>query len=103
LKKKLLSNDTVYGIFEGGEFVGMIELRDKNPSWELGYWLGTKYRGRGIMKEAVKLLVKSVKDRPVTAHIRFSNIASYKTLIYAGLHDDYTETINSELWKYLTT
>lgn len=85
------SRDTVLGIYVEQELVGVIEYRDKDvngiPVWELGYWLGSKHRGKGIMKAAAKRVVKEIsKSRTVVAHIRFRNTASFKTLQYAGLH-----------------
>lgn len=44
-----------------GEPAGMVDLHNiklKNESGEIGYWLGQKYQGQGIMTQAVKKLVE---------------------------------------------
>lgn len=80
-----------YGIYQGhglkSVLVGVLELRDKHVSWELGYWLGTKYQGKGIMKKVVKKIVDETVDRPVIAHIRIGNEKSKSVLEYAGLRE----------------
>jgi RimJ/RimL family protein N-acetyltransferase len=96
------SQDEIYGVLQDEVLVGVLELRMVNKMWELGYWLGTQYRGQGIMKVAVKMLIDNVvKTRSVTAHIRAGNQASYKTLIYAGLTDHHTEFWQGEEWLHL--
>ena len=53
----------LWAIRADGEFVGTIELRfDASPSAELGYWLGLPHRGRGIMTEALGLVVEYALD-----------------------------------------
>lgn len=102
LAAKSSSNDKVYGVFTGHGLVGVIELRDKGDVYELGYWLGTKHRGQGLMKDASKYLVEEAsKRRPVVAHIRVGNIPSFKTLVHAGLRPDHVETWEGEDWLHL--
>lgn len=48
-------------ILVDGEPAGMIDLHNiklNNESAELGYWLGQKYQGNGIMTEAVRKLLE---------------------------------------------
>jgi len=53
----------LWAIRADGEFVGTIELRfDNAPSAELGYWLGSPHRGRGIMTEALGLVAEYALD-----------------------------------------
>lgn len=55
-KKKTSIN---FAIEMDGEVIGGIGLdRIYGHSAEIGYWLGRKYRGQGIMTEAVKLVTK---------------------------------------------
>lgn len=50
----------VCGIVENGNLVGMCgfnEISEPNRSANIGYWLGIKFLGRGIMERSVKALV----------------------------------------------
>jgi RimJ/RimL family protein N-acetyltransferase len=70
--------------------------------FELGYWVGTKYRGKGFMKIAVKQLVDSeTKFHTIAAHIRETNEASHKILQNAGLTFDHVELWQGEQWLHL--
>lgn len=45
---------------ETNDFIGVVSLQRINwdiPKGEIGYWLHTKYSGRGFMTEAVKALI----------------------------------------------
>lgn len=73
-----------------------------NGVCELGYWVGSQYRGQGLMKIAVKQLVDSeVKNNSIVAHIRETNKASDSILHYAGLKYDHTEVWQGENWLHL--
>ena len=102
LKNKLASSDKVHGVFHHENLVGVLELRNKENNFELGYWVGTQYRGKGIMKAAVKQLVdKEIKKSTIVAHIRQCNQASLKVLMNAGLTYDHTEIWQDEPWTHL--
>lgn len=102
IKDKIEIEDKIFGIFHYGNLAGVLELRKKETFSELGYWLGTKYRGKGLMKEAVKILVdKEIKNTDIIAHIREINNSSHKVLKYAGLEYDHTEVWNNENWIHL--
>jgi len=55
---------TLWGIRSlGGDLLGVIELRHEPVgSATVGYWLGREHRGRGIMSEAVQILVEYAFD-----------------------------------------
>lgn len=97
------SEDKVHGIFYDNKLVGVLELRKKeNNIFELGYWLGSQYRGQHLMQCAVKLLVEEqVKKYNIVAHIRENNIASYKVLEHAGLVYSHKEIWEGENWIHL--
>ena len=77
----------------GGEACGAIGLHPKEDLWrrnmELGYWLAAEHRGKGIMTEAIKRMVKLGFDTFANVHRIYatpfgSNIASQKALLKAG-------------------
>ncbi len=76
---------------ETKEIIGMISLMDidrQNKNGELGYWLGKKYWGRKIMKEAIRLILnfgfKRLKLIRVYARVVDLNITSARLLEKAG-------------------
>jgi ribosomal-protein-serine acetyltransferase len=102
IKFKNNSLDRIYGVFYDTNLVGVLELRKKEDMFELGYWVGSKYRGKGLMKNAVKALVDNqIKSASITAHIREHNHASHKILQYAGLKFDHIELWQGENWLHL--
>ena len=59
-----------------------IDYNNKNA--EIGYWLGKKYWGKKIMKEAIKLILnfgfKKLKLVRIFARVMHPNISSIKLL-----------------------
>lgn len=101
IKNKKQSQDQIFGVFNNDTLIGVLELRKKEEFTELGYWLGTKYSGQGLMKLAVKNLVdKQFNLNTVIAHIRANNKASYQILKYAGLAYDHSELWQGEEWLH---
>ncbi len=69
---------------ETGALIGVIELMAfdwKNKNAEIGYWLGRKYWGEGLMTEAVRLILK----------FGFGNLGLHR--IYAKLFEDNTGSV----------
>ena len=66
-------------IVVNGKIAGCITLRHSHETSMIGYWLGHEFRGQGIMKAAVKEMLKGV-DRPVRAQIRCTNLSSMAIL-----------------------
>jgi len=76
---------------ETHSIIGMISLMNidwKNKNAELGYWLGKKYWKKGIMTEAIQLLLQygftTSKLERVYAKVLHPNIASAKLLEKSG-------------------
>jgi len=76
---------------ETGEIVGIINLFHidrKNRRAEVGYWLGKKHWGRGIMSEALHLMLdyafREMKLVRVSAKVFHPNTASAMLLEKAG-------------------
>ncbi len=73
------------------KLIGVIDLLKidwANKNAELGYWLGKRYWGKGLMTEAVKLVLKfafkKLKLHKVYANVFEQNIASRKVLENCG-------------------
>jgi len=58
----LLREEFVLGIFtHAGELLGSVGLHPRNwkvSAFEIGYWIGAPYEGKGYMSEAVRLATK---------------------------------------------
>lgn len=73
-------------IEKDGEAVGSIGLSKIQPGHKaiLGYWLGEKYWGQGIVTEAVKVIsvfaFKRLKLKKLSAEVFLPNIASRRVL-----------------------
>lgn len=72
---------------ETKEIIGMMGLMNidyDNKNAEIGYWLGKKYWGKGIMREAIKLILnfgfKKLKLVRIYARVMHPNISSVKLL-----------------------
>lgn len=87
----------IQAICADGLAVGSIGIYKLNDIFrlnaELGYWLGEPYWGKGIMVEAVKLIVeygfKNWQLERIFARPLGKNIASQKVLEKAGLKFEY--------------
>ncbi len=69
---------------ETGTVIGVVELMAfdwKNKNAEIGYWLGRKYWGEGLMTETVRLILK----------FGFGNLGLHR--IYAKLFEDNTGSV----------
>ena len=69
--------------------ISLMNIDEKNKNAEIGYWLGKKYWGKGIMREAVKLILqfgfKKLKLERIYAKVLHPNVASAKLLEKSGL------------------
>ncbi|MBI5404829.1 MAG: GNAT family N-acetyltransferase [Candidatus Kerfeldbacteria bacterium] len=84
---------TVFGIEVDGKIVGCIGLHKIVPGHkaEIGYWLGRSYRGRGLMTEAVRLVVRyawRLRLHRVYAFTFLWNTGSQRVLTKAGFRHE---------------
>ena len=86
------------------QIIGIISLDHVNyehKNAELGYWLGKKYWGQGIAKEAIRLILrygfKELKLKRVYARVMQPNIASAKLLEKSGF--TYEGTMREMLYR----
>tara|TARA_Y100000310_G_C20675373_1_gene812737 strand:+ start:526 stop:1035 length:510 start_codon:yes stop_codon:yes gene_type:complete len=84
------ANFDVFFIDINGECAGEVGITEIFPKskGKIHYWLGKKYRGKGIMTRAVKLIVKygfkKYKLRRIWGKARKHNKASQKVMEKAG-------------------
>ena len=68
--------------------IGLMSIDHENKNAEIGYWLGKKYWRRGIMKEAIKLMLnfgfRELKLVRIYATVMHPNVASFKLLEKSG-------------------
>ncbi|MCX6834547.1 MAG: GNAT family protein, partial [candidate division Zixibacteria bacterium] len=85
--------DPATGDIIGG--IGLEVISKKHQCIEVGYWLGRKYRGRGIMPEAVRMALrfgfKELKQARIQAHVMNGNDASVRVLEKCGFKYEGTE------------
>lgn len=91
------SNDGLnYAIANKNEAIGGIGVKFKDDvyrfSWEIGYWLGEPFWGKGIMTEAVKAfsfyLFKTYHIKSLIAQVYEGNYSSMNVLKKAGFKLD---------------
>ena len=70
-------------LFDGG-VVGNIVAWENSGEWEVGYWIGKEFWGKGIATQALLLFLGFVKTRPLYAHVAMHNIGSRRVLEKCG-------------------
>jgi ribosomal-protein-alanine N-acetyltransferase len=82
----LALEDLTTGEFIGG--FGFMVISQKHRCIEIGYWLGKKFRGQGLVPEAVKLglrvAFKELKAMRVQAEVFDGNTSSVRVLEKCG-------------------
>lgn len=80
-------NNRHYASIFNGNIVGLIGLWDLGDFQSVGYWLGTPFRGRGLMVVALKYFLYTTEVnglKEVRARAKKSNEKSIKTLVSCG-------------------
>lgn len=70
-------------------FVGLVSCFPSEDLTQIGYWLHKAAWGKGIATQAVQLLLKEVRIRPIWAKLAASNIASRRVLDKCGFQFQY--------------
>ncbi|MFT5608065.1 MAG: ribosomal-protein-alanine N-acetyltransferase [Pseudoalteromonas tetraodonis] len=77
--------------------------REEDLPLEIGYWLGKKYWGKGIVTFALQLALKAMQDRGIFGTIIATtmpdNLASRHILLVAGFQQIGTEVFDSPARK----
>lgn len=93
---------THFAIEIGNEAVGGISFSYKQPSMTgtIGYWLGEKHWGKGIMTEALKLMTdyafNEFNIKKMTAKVYPWNMASARVLEKAGYKYERTDKASTK-------
>lgn len=74
------------GIWDEDTFVGSINATPKNDEVEIGYWLDSRYTGKGYATLAVQAFTAYLRPqfRRVFAEVHVDNLASAKVLERSG-------------------
>ena len=76
-----------------GQVAGNIVGWENTGEWEVGYWIGKEYWGRGVATQALLLFLGLVKTRPLYAHVVKHNIGSRRVLEKCGFRMFGTEWV----------
>lgn len=76
--------NTARAILVGEAFVGYISCFPADGEDHVGYWIDRAYWGKGIASRALRLLLREVAKRPLTATAATSNGASLRVLQKCG-------------------
>lgn len=77
-------NGIIKTILFDGHVAGNILSWEQSDKWEIGYWLGKEFWGKGIATKALAEFLDIVKIRPLFAHVVKHNIGSQRVLQKCG-------------------
>jgi RimJ/RimL family protein N-acetyltransferase len=88
----------VFVIRVNGEVAGVVEVEDRSDSYFIGYWLGVRFRKKGIMTRCVADVIKHdlTKNKPLTARTPVGNTRSKGVLTRLN----FMETHQDSEWVY---
>lgn len=82
--------------------LGWIGLWREDEALALGYWLGARFHGQGLMTEALRLAIPAgralLSEVPIIARVRPSNLASIRVLDRLGFA--FARPADGELLEY---
>ena len=83
---KIMANESnvLKTIVFDGRVAGNIVGWESSGEWEVGYWIGKEYWGKGIATQALLLFLDVLKTRPLYAHVVKHNIGSRRVLEKCG-------------------
>ena len=67
-----------------GQVAGFITSFQRDSERQVGYWLGSRFWGRGIATQGLEQILHSDSSRPLYAHVAKTNIASTRVLEKCG-------------------
>jgi RimJ/RimL family protein N-acetyltransferase len=93
---KIMANELMIfqAIVYNSQVAGSIGSWEMDDHWEVGYWIGKEFWGKGIATQALEQFLLIVKQRPLYAHVAKHNIGSKRVLEKNGFtvigEDSYT-------------
>jgi RimJ/RimL family protein N-acetyltransferase len=83
---KIMADESVIlrTIIFHGHVAGNIVSWETEGEWEVGYWIGKEYWGKGIATKALLQFLDIVKTRPLFAHVAKNNLGSRRVLEKCG-------------------
>ena len=88
-----------------GQVAGNIVSWESHGEWEVGYWLGKEFWGKGVGTMALLEFLKEMTTRPLFAYVAKHNIASRRVLEKCGFtiigEDTYTNPAKEEVAEYV--
>ena len=88
-----------------GQVAGNIVCWEGSGKWEVGYWIGKEYWGKGIATKALAAFLGHVKTRPLYAHVAKHNIGSLRVLEKCGFtvigEDKYSNSRGEEVEEFI--
>jgi RimJ/RimL family protein N-acetyltransferase len=88
-----------------GQVAGSLVSWEVEGEWEVGYWLGKEYWGRGIATRALAEYIQNVTTRPLYAHVAQHNVGSRRVLEKCGFkvigEDSYTNPAGVSVEEFI--
>lgn len=84
--ERMLNSDTVHmkTVLEGDTVAGSVLVYEEDGRWEVSYWLGREFWGRGIATQALALFLTEEETRPLFARVVKDNVGSLRVLQKCG-------------------
>lgn len=98
--RQLVKSDTlsIFVVRYKNEIAGTVEIEDRGDCYFMGYWLGIRFRGKGIITKVIKDIIQhdlQIK-KPITARVELKNFKSIDVLTRL----DFSETGRDAEWIY---
>ncbi|WP_185146665.1 GNAT family N-acetyltransferase [Chryseobacterium sp.] len=101
LAKKLNSPETkLFILCSENEALGQIRVDKKDLYWEIDYSVDYQYRGKGLGKEIVRLLIKKLENYKLKATVKKQNKASINVFVNLGFKKIQIESDDFEYFEY---
>jgi RimJ/RimL family protein N-acetyltransferase len=83
---RIMGDDTIIKktVLFDGQVAGNVVSFDKDGQREVGYWIGTRFWGKGVATAALSTFLDLVKMRPLHARVAKHNVASIRVLEKCG-------------------
>ncbi|MEV6521289.1 GNAT family N-acetyltransferase [Longispora sp. NPDC051575] len=83
---RILGDPTVVSrtVLADGDVAGNLGAWQQDGQWQVGYWLGQRFWGRGVGTRALLLFVAEVTARPLYADAAVTNTGSIRLLEKCG-------------------